>query len=180
LKNIPYDQSADMWSVGVTLYFLLCGHPPFADENQGEMFRKIRTAEFDFWGEAWESVSDEAKDLIRGLLVPNPIQRLTAKEALHSAWLRHVDESLTEADLAQNAETPDMCKSRLKNTSKAVRRKSSKKGTAKVESGSKHVEHETKPRRKGSAKTVSVAKEFERTTKPRKDLGPVHLRKFEC
>lgn len=161
IKNIPYDQAVDMWSVGVILYIMLCGYPPFADENQGEMFRKIRTAEFDFWGHEWESVSAEAKDLIRGLLVPNSIQRLTAREALHCAWFKNVDEEpLTETDLTRNAEALEMRKSRLKNTSKAVRGKSS-------------------TRRRGSGKSLG-SKHGGRESKPRKDLGPVHLRKFEC
>ena len=104
--------------------------------------------------------SDEAKDLIRGLLVPNSIQRLTAREALHCAWFRNVEEQpLTETDLTRNAETPDKQRSRLKNTSRAVRGKNVAKS--------------------GSGKSVGSRKGG-RETKPRKDLGPVHLRMFEC
>jgi serine/threonine protein kinase len=88
LKNAPYDQSVDMWSIGVIIYVLLCGYPPFVDQNQSELFRRIRMSNWKFRGEEWEAISDDAKDLIRGLLVANPIQRLTAAKALQCNWLR--------------------------------------------------------------------------------------------
>lgn len=91
LKNAPYDQSVDMWSIGVILYVLLCGYPPFADSNQSELFRRIRMSNWKFRGEEWENISDDAKDLIRGLLVANPIQRFTAKQALQCKWLQSND-----------------------------------------------------------------------------------------
>ena len=91
LKNAPYDQSVDMWSIGVIIYVVLCGYPPFADSNQSELFRRIRMSNWKFRGEEWENISDDAKDLIRGLLVANPIQRFTAKQALQCQWLQTTD-----------------------------------------------------------------------------------------
>ena len=91
LKNAPYDQSVDMWSIGVIIYVLLCGYPPFADSNQSELFRRIRMSNWKFRGEEWENISDDAKDLIRGLLVANPIQRFTATQALQCEWLKSID-----------------------------------------------------------------------------------------
>lgn len=88
LKNCPYDQKADMWSVGVILYVLLCGYPPFVDENQGVLFQKIRSGEWSFNERHWSSISKEAKHLIQKLLVVNPTQRWTAKKCLGSAWFK--------------------------------------------------------------------------------------------
>jgi Protein kinase domain len=87
LKNVPYDQSSDMWSVGIILYLLLSGNPPFIDDNQSELFRKIRTADWKFKGEEWDDISYDAKNLIKRCLIANPIQRITAKEALQCKWL---------------------------------------------------------------------------------------------
>lgn len=91
LKNIPYDQSADMWSVGVILFLLLSGTPPFVEDSQSELFRKIRTADWKFRGEEWDGVSSEAKSVVRKLLVANPLQRASAKQALKSRWFRMED-----------------------------------------------------------------------------------------
>ena len=78
-----------MWSVGVILYVLLSGSPPFTDENQSELFRKIRMGEWTFDGkEEWTEISEEAKDLIRGFLVTNPAQRLTAEQAMQCKWFK--------------------------------------------------------------------------------------------
>jgi len=99
LKNVPYDQAVDCWSVGVILYVLLSGTPPFSDENQSELFRKIRMGDWSFEGkEEWNGISQNAKDLISGLLVTNPIQRLTAEQALQFDWLK--DEVKEEKKLA--------------------------------------------------------------------------------
>jgi serine/threonine protein kinase len=97
LKNVPYDQAIDMWSIGVILYVMLCGHPPFVDENQSELFRKIRMGEWKFHGEVWETnVSNDAKDIIKRLLATNPLQRMTAKQALQHSWICNGEEVINE------------------------------------------------------------------------------------
>lgn len=101
LKNIPYDQSCDMWSVGVILYVLLCGYTPFMSDDQEKMFENIKHAEWEFEAEDWEHVSEEAKDLIRALLDPNPDSRMTAKRALRSKWINKDAKELSSRDLSQ-------------------------------------------------------------------------------
>jgi serine/threonine protein kinase len=86
LKNIPHDTKADMWSVGVIIYVLLVGYPPFMEDKQQDLFRKIRCGEYEFFEEDWIEVSEEAKDLIKNLLLTDPAQRLTAAEALENPW----------------------------------------------------------------------------------------------
>ena len=59
----------DMWSLGVIIYILLCGYPPFHDSNQPRLFKKIRAGQYRFDSPYWDNVSEQAKDLIRHLLV---------------------------------------------------------------------------------------------------------------
>jgi calcium/calmodulin-dependent protein kinase I len=88
LSTQRYGKSVDMWSIGVITYILLGGYPPFHDDNQKALFKKIKGAEYEFHDEYWSEVSDEAKDLIRHLLKINPVERYTAEEALNHPWVR--------------------------------------------------------------------------------------------
>mmetsp|Transcript_20689 Transcript_20689/g.34816 ORF Transcript_20689/g.34816 Transcript_20689/m.34816 type:complete len:388 (+) Transcript_20689:161-1324(+) len=93
LSTQRYGKSVDMWSIGVITYILLGGYPPFHDDNQKALFKKIKNAEYEFHEEYWSEVSEEAKDLIRHLLKINPVERYTAEEALNHPWmLREGDE----------------------------------------------------------------------------------------
>jgi len=103
LTGKPYDESADMWSVGVILYILLGGYPPFIDDNQRKLFRKIRKGDYEFHEEYWGHVSDDAKNLISNLLCVNAQDRLTAREALQSSWIALAnDASLEKNDMKSN------------------------------------------------------------------------------
>jgi len=102
LEGIPYDTKSDMWSVGVILYILLGGYPPFIENNQRDLFRKIRRGEYEFHEEYWGTVSKGAKDLISSLLTVNPEKRLDAHQALENPWIRQDDESLKKKDLGVN------------------------------------------------------------------------------
>mmetsp|Transcript_34634 Transcript_34634/g.69966 ORF Transcript_34634/g.69966 Transcript_34634/m.69966 type:complete len:781 (-) Transcript_34634:3058-5400(-) len=92
LKNHPHDMMVDMWSVGIIIYVLLVGYPPFMEENQRQLFRKIRMGEYEFYREDWEDISAPAKDLISKLLVVDPNRRITANAALQHEWICKVDE----------------------------------------------------------------------------------------
>ncbi|GAX20809.1 calcium/calmodulin-dependent protein kinase I [Fistulifera solaris] len=102
LEGTLYDERADMWSVGVILYILLGGYPPFIESTQRDLFRKIRKGEYEFHEEYWGTVSSEAKDLIRNLLMVNIKKRLTAEQALKNAWILGDDAKLANRDLGVN------------------------------------------------------------------------------
>jgi len=82
-----YDKSVDMWSVGVILYILLCGYPPFYADNAPALFKKIMEVQYDFDDPSWEDVSNDAKNLIRHLLVREPSARYTAEKCLQDPWV---------------------------------------------------------------------------------------------
>ena len=87
LTSESYDKSVDMWSVGVILYILLCGYPPFYADNAPALFKKIMEVQYDFDDPSWEDVSSDAKNLIRHLLVGEPSKRYTAEQCLHDPWV---------------------------------------------------------------------------------------------
>mmetsp|Transcript_3558 Transcript_3558/g.2583 ORF Transcript_3558/g.2583 Transcript_3558/m.2583 type:complete len:163 (+) Transcript_3558:73-561(+) len=77
LEQRPYGKECDYWSIGVVLYILLCGFPPFYDEENNVLFDKIKQGRFDFPSPSWDNISIEAKEIVRGLLVVDPMKRLT-------------------------------------------------------------------------------------------------------
>jgi len=102
LEDKPYGTQADMWSLGVTVYILLGGYPPFIEENQRVLFDKIRKGQYEFHEMYWEYVSSEAKDLISSLMDTNPDTRLTAERALQHPWMKSDDTYLKGKDLDVN------------------------------------------------------------------------------
>lgn len=68
LAQKPYGKAVDVWSLGVISYILLCGYPPFYDENDANLFAQILQGEFEFDSPYWDEISDSAKDFIRHLM----------------------------------------------------------------------------------------------------------------
>jgi len=64
LMQQPYDSACDFWSLGVVLFILLSGMPPFYHEDNFELFEKIKKCEISFQASGWKNVSSEAKDFI--------------------------------------------------------------------------------------------------------------------
>jgi len=88
LTQDSYDKSVDMWSLGVIIYILLCGFPPFYADTPPELFKKIMEVKYDFDDPAWDDVSAAAKNVIRNLLVKDPAKRWTAKQCLADSWVQ--------------------------------------------------------------------------------------------
>ena len=72
----PYGKECDFWSIGVVLYIMLSGSPPFYEDDKEGLFDKIRKGKFDFKDDSWSGITDEAKDFISHLLVVEPSQRM--------------------------------------------------------------------------------------------------------
>jgi len=84
-----YDHQSDMWSIGVIMYVMLCGYPPFFGETDAEVLSKVRLGNFSFNASDWKNVSEDAKNLIRMLLKMNPRDRYTAQQALNHEWIKN-------------------------------------------------------------------------------------------
>jgi len=86
-----YDKSCDIWSLGVIMYILLCGFPPFYS-NHGlpispGMKKRIRSGQYEFPRPEWTNVSQDAKELIKGCLKTNPEERHTIDEVIRNKWI---------------------------------------------------------------------------------------------
>ena len=83
-----YTELCDLWSCGVIMYILLTGRPPFNGSSEEEIMKKIRDGIYDLKKYPWGVISEEAKDLLKGLLQVNTKKRLTAKAALEHKWFK--------------------------------------------------------------------------------------------
>ena len=77
--------------MGVIMYILLCGYPPFYSMHGGNwsagMKTKIKAGEYQFYEDDWQNVSEEAKSTIQRMLTVNPAERITIGEILNGSWL---------------------------------------------------------------------------------------------
>uniref|UniRef100_A0A8D3APD5 Ribosomal protein S6 kinase alpha-5 n=1 Tax=Scophthalmus maximus TaxID=52904 RepID=A0A8D3APD5_SCOMX len=110
LKYDGYDESCDLWSLGVILYTMLSGQVPFQCQGKSlthtsaeEIMKKIKQGDFSFEGEAWRNVSQQAKDLIQELLTVDPNKRIKMCGLRYNAWLQD-DSQLSSNPLM----TPDI------------------------------------------------------------------------
>jgi len=97
-----YDQLSDLWSVGVIMYVMLCGYPPFFGDTDAEVLGKVRLGNFSFNAADWKNVSEDAKNLIRMLLKMNPRDRYTAAQALNHEWIEKTAPKASNVSLQDN------------------------------------------------------------------------------
>ena len=103
--NNSYDEKCDLWSIGVILYLLLCGYPPFNGYTDEDIIKNVKKGEFRTDDIEWQNISPEAIDLVHRMLEFKPNKRISAKEALQHDWI--VKYSKTEIDKTVKKRTLD-------------------------------------------------------------------------
>ncbi|XP_030273653.1 serine/threonine-protein kinase Chk2 [Sparus aurata] len=84
-----YGLAVDAWSLGVLLFVCLGGYPPFHEDfGNHSITEQIISGEFTMVPSKWRNISDQAKDVVRKLLVVDPSERMTIDAALQHPWLQ--------------------------------------------------------------------------------------------
>eukprot|EP00092_Neocalanus_flemingeri_P009273 GFUD01009979.1.p1 GENE.GFUD01009979.1~~GFUD01009979.1.p1 ORF type:complete len:500 (-),score=96.48 GFUD01009979.1:116-1615(-) len=125
--DLQYDKRCDLWSLGVMMYILLCGYPPFSgscgydcgwsqggacETCQKNLFRNIQQGHYEFHQREWAGISGEAKNLINNLLIKESQKRISAKDVLNHVWLRNktTTELMTPAKIKKNNSAKELSK----------------------------------------------------------------------
>jgi len=142
----PYGVSSDMYGLGVIMYIMLCGYPPFEPENG--------IVELEFPAEEWANISSTVKELITLLLEHDPEKRPSAQEVLKNSWI--CGESAKKDELQETLSTMKIFNlSRISDSISSMRvAKANKKdvvwsifssGYAKIARPSQHPSNQPKP-----------------------------------
>ncbi len=82
-----YGKAADIWSVGIIFYLLLCGVLPFDGATRKDIISKTVAAKYDQTNPLWQSLSPNCQDIISGMLNKDLKKRLTSTEILNHPWM---------------------------------------------------------------------------------------------
>ncbi|XP_022241085.1 serine/threonine-protein kinase 33-like [Limulus polyphemus] len=103
-----YSQQCDVWSMGIIMYWLLCGSPPFIAPHTDALSTLIKQAKLNFGSPSWKDVSENAKFLIQGMLRVDPAHRLTASEVLHNPWTKGTSNTSSNSNFPQPSNVLEM------------------------------------------------------------------------
>ena len=110
-----YDEKCDLWSIGVILYILLTGRPPFDGNDDEEILENVKKGVYDKWAYPYPILSNQAKDLISKLLQYDPKKRLNAEQALDHPWFKSAE--FKKKDKV-NTISPELAKELIENMTK--------------------------------------------------------------
>jgi serine/threonine protein kinase len=105
LQRKKYEAQPDIWSMGVIVYVLLVGYPPFYDKNEKKLQSKIRNGRYHFHEEYWKNKSPEAIDMIKKMLTVDHHERWTARQLLQHPWIVKDSEELAAKNMADTIVT---------------------------------------------------------------------------
>lgn len=97
-----YNEKCDIWSIGVILYILLVGYPPFNGSDEKEISLAIKSGKYSLEDDEWQGISELAKDLVKKMLTYNPYMRISALEALEHKWIEENTKNEVNERLIRN------------------------------------------------------------------------------
>ena len=86
LEKKNYGLPVDIWSMGITFYFMLSQCCPFDHVDMNLAFELIIKSDLQFPSPRWDCISGDAKDLIRNMLTKNPKKRVVSGDVMHHKW----------------------------------------------------------------------------------------------
>ena len=82
-----YNEKVDVWSCGIILYIMLCGHPPFMGKKEEDIKKKILYSPLNFPKKEFQKISPSAIKFVKELLTYDFKKRISAENALNNEWL---------------------------------------------------------------------------------------------
>mmetsp|Transcript_36355 Transcript_36355/g.47961 ORF Transcript_36355/g.47961 Transcript_36355/m.47961 type:complete len:476 (+) Transcript_36355:61-1488(+) len=96
IQGEGYMEEVDNWSLGVMMYIMLAGFPPFIEEEgedgKEKLFQQVKEKPITFPSPFFDDISKEALNLISHLLKRDPSKRLTAEEVINHRWMNRCTE----------------------------------------------------------------------------------------
>ncbi|CAF90187.1 unnamed protein product, partial [Tetraodon nigroviridis] len=113
--------ATDMWSIGVICYILLSGLSPFMGDNDNETLSNVTSATWDFEDEAFDEISENAKDFITNLLKKDMKARLTCAQCFEHPWLKQDTNTMKAKKLSKERMKKYILRRKWQKTGHAVR-----------------------------------------------------------